>query len=88
LFIQHLKALTEPVNVTFFTRGCLQRASLNGGVFSKLVVRTLNTPLGNPACVAKFAKASTESGVSGEGFTIIEQPAAKAAPAFLRIILD
>ena len=79
--------LTDPVNVTFLMSGCRQRASLNGGVFSRLVVRTLKTPFGNPACSAKFPKASTERGVSGEGFTIIVQPAARAAPAFLKIIL-
>jgi hypothetical protein len=79
--------LTDPVKVTFLMRGCRQRVSLNGGVFSKLVVRTLKTPFGNPACSAKFARASTERGVSGDGFTIIVQPAASAAPAFLRIIL-
>jgi len=78
--------LTDPVKVTFFTSGCRQRASLNGGVFSKLVVRTLKTPFGNPACCARFANARTESGVSGEGLTIIVHPAAKAALAFRKII--
>lgn len=68
--------------------GCRQRASLNGGVFSKLVVNTLNTPFGMPACVASSAIASTERGVSGDGLTIIQQPAASAAPAFLNTILE
>jgi hypothetical protein len=56
-------------------------------VFSKLVVKTLKTPLGNPAWVASSAKANTESGVSGDGFTTMQHPAANAAPAFRNIIL-
>jgi hypothetical protein len=80
--------LTDPVNVTFLIRGCLTRASLNEGVFSKLVVRTLRVPLGKPACVARFTNANTERGVSGEGLITIQQPAARAALAFLKIILD
>ena len=82
-----VRELTDPVNVTFLINGWRQRASLNGGVFSRLVVRTLNTPFGNPACIASSANARTESGVSGDGFTIIVQPAARAAPAFRKIIL-
>jgi hypothetical protein len=74
---------TEPVKVTFLTRGCLHNASLSGGVFSRLVVRTLNTPFGNPACSANRAKLKTDSGVSGDGLTTIVQPAARAAPATL-----
>jgi hypothetical protein len=85
--LEHLNRLTDPVNVTFLMRGWRQSASLNGGVFSKLVVKTLKTPLGNPARSARFAKARTDSGVSGDGFTIIQQPAAKAAEAFRKIIL-
>jgi len=53
-----------------------------------LVVNTLKTPLGNPAWVASSAKANTERGVSGEGLTIMVQPAARAALAFRRIMLD
>jgi hypothetical protein len=68
--------------------GCRQSASLRGGVFSKLVVSTLNTPLGNPAWAASSASAKTESGVSGDGLTIMQQPAANAAPAFRNTILN
>lgn len=57
-------------------------------MLSKLVVKTLNTPFGNPACSASKAKDNTESGVSGDGFATIQQPAANAAPAFRRIILQ
>src|SRR6266536_1240297 len=87
LKLEDLSRLTDPVNVTFLMRGWRQSASLNGGVFSKLVVKTLKTPLGNPACSARFAKARTDSGVSGDGFTSMQQPAAKAAEAFRKIIL-
>jgi hypothetical protein len=79
--------LTDPVNVTFFTDGWRHRASLRGGVFSRLVVRTLKAPFRNPACSARFARANTDRGVSGEGFTTRVQPAANAAPAFLNTIL-
>jgi hypothetical protein len=74
------------VNVTFLTRGWRQRASLRAGVLSRLVVRTLKTPLAKPACSARCARARTEKGVSGEGFTIMVQPAARAAPALRRIL--
>lgn len=78
---------TEPVNVTFLISGWRHKASLKGGVLSRLVVSTLNTPFGNPACSASIARVNTERGVSGDGFTIIQQPAASAAPAFRKIIL-
>jgi hypothetical protein len=45
-------------------------------------------PLGKPACVARFTNANTERGVSGEGLITIQQPAARAALAFLKIILN
>lgn len=78
---------TEPVKVTFLTRGCRQMASLTAGVFSRLVVKMFNTPFGKPALSARTAIVSTESGVSGEGLMTKQQPAAKAAPAFRATIL-
>jgi hypothetical protein len=75
-----------PVNVTFLTSSCRHKASDNGGVFSRLVVKTLNTPGGKPACRAKYPNVKTERGLSGDGLTIIVQPAASAAPALRRII--
>jgi hypothetical protein len=75
-----------PVKVTFLTSSCRHKASDNEGVFSRLVVRTLKTPGGKPACRAKYPSVKTERGVSGDGFTIMVQPAAKAAPALRRII--
>lgn len=79
--------LTEPVNDTFFTKGCLHRASLSEGVFASVVGRTLNAPFGKPAFSARYARLSTDRGVSGDGFTIIVQPAARAALAFRRTML-
>lgn len=86
IFATSLPTRVLPVKVTFLTTGCLQSASLSDGVFSREVGRTLKTPFGKPACCARFASASTEKGVSGDGLTIIVQPAANAAPAFRRII--
>lgn len=80
--------LTEPVKVTFFTSGCLQRASLRAGVFAKVVGSTLNTPFGYPAFSARYASVNADNGVSGDGFATIVQPAAKAALAFRNTILD
>ena len=80
--------LTEPVNDTFFTRGCLHRASLSAGVFASVVGRTLNAPLGKPAFSARYARLSADRGVSGDGFATIVQPAARAALAFRRSMLE
>lgn len=77
---------TEPVKVTFFTKGCRQSASLNDGVLFRLVVKTLNTPFVNPANSAKCTNVRMLSGVSGLGLMSIEQPAASAALAFRSII--
>src|ERR1700760_2779468 len=85
-FATSLPTRVLPVNVTFLTNGCRQSASLKDGGFSRDVGKTLNTPLGNPACSARYARANTEKGVSGEGFTTMVQPAAMAAPAFRRIM--
>jgi hypothetical protein len=75
-----------PVKVTFLTSSCRHKASDNEGVFSRLVVKTLKTPGGKPACRAKYPSVKTERGVSGDGLTIMVQPAASAAPALRRII--
>jgi hypothetical protein len=78
--------LTDPVNVTFLTNSWRHRASLSDGVLSRSVVRTLITPGSNPAFSARWARASVDSGVSGDGLMTMVQPAANAAPHFLRII--
>lgn len=68
--------------------GCLQRASATLGVFLSDVVMTLKTPGANPACTARFARIKQVSGVSGEDFAISVHPAARAAAALRRIILQ
>jgi len=78
----------DPVKLTFLTGGCLHSASDTAGVFLKDVVTTLNTPGSNPARLARCASASVVNGVSGDGFAIMVQPAASAAPTFLNIILS
>ena len=80
--------LTEPVKDTFFTKGCLHRASLSVGVFASDVGRTFNAPLGKPAFSARYARLRTDKGVSGDGLTIIVQPAARAALALRRTMLN
>lgn len=70
-----------PVKEIFLTRGCRQRASLREGVFARLVGNMFSTPGGKPASVANLATAKADMGVSGDGFTIMVQPAASAAPA-------
>src|SRR5258706_13161677 len=84
----YYKALTDPVKVTFLTRLCRHSFSLKAGVFASVVGRTLNKPLGKPACSPRYARDSAVRGVSGDGFTIIVQPAAKAALAFRRTMLE
>lgn len=75
-----------PVKVTFLTSSCRHKASDSGGVLSRLVGKTLNTPGGKPACRARYPNVNTEKGVSGDGLTIMVQPAARAAPALRRIM--
>lgn len=79
---------TEPVNDTFFTRGCLHSASLSDGVFARVVGMTLIIPFSKPACSARWTSVSALSGVSGEGLTIMVQPAAKAVAALRRTMLS
>lgn len=74
--------------MTFLMRGWRHRASLTAGVLSRLVGKTFNTPGGIPASSAKFASVKADKGVSGDGFTTIVQPAARAAAAFLMNILQ
>lgn len=88
IFATSLPTRVLPVKVTFFTRGCLQRASLRAGVLSRLVVKTLKQPFGKPAFSANVANVRMDRGVSGEGLTTTVQPAAKAAPTLRRIILS
>jgi len=83
-----LPTAVEPVKETFFTSGCLQRASESRGVFFVDVVMTLNTPGAKPASVASLANIRVVRGVSGDGLAMIVHPAARAAPTLRRIILS
>src|SRR5690625_1811799 len=73
----------EPVKLSFLTVGLAVKAA---PISSGAPVITLLTPLGMPACCAKYANANAVKGVASAGLMTIVHPAANAAPA-LRVIM-
>lgn len=57
-----------------------------GVLFSKSVVMTLKQPGPNPVFSARYARLRVVNGVSGDGLTIMGQPAANDARDFLNAI--
>ena len=70
--------------MSFFTRGCLHKASLGKGACSKLVV-ILKRLSSKPARSAVCMKARRETSVSRDEVTTLVYPAAKAVLALGRI---
>src|SRR5690606_39426622 len=73
----------EPVKLNLRTTALSVRVS---PIIGASPVTTLSTPGGIPACRARSARARAVQGVASAGLTIIEHPAARAAPA-LRVIM-
>ncbi len=82
--ISCLPTAVEPVKENFRTSGFW--VSSRPTSLARVVVTTLNTPLGRPARSASSARASAESGVSSAGLITKAQPAAMAGAA-LRVIM-
>ncbi|OIQ64581.1 hypothetical protein GALL_538670 [mine drainage metagenome] len=78
-----LPTAVEPVKVNLAMRGSVVSTSPIGAASP---VTILSTPLGTPASSPSTASASAENGVSSEGFSTTEQPAASAGPT-LRVIM-
>ena len=82
--IKILPTLVEPVKVSLRTSSLAVNTPPTSS--AQEVGSTLKTPCGMPACSANSANASADNGVSGAGFTIMLQPAARAGAA-LRVII-
>src|SRR5690606_37428801 len=73
----------EPVNVNLRTRESVVSTS---PIACGSPVRTLKTPGGKPASLARCTSASAENGVNSDGFNTTVQPTANAGATFRVII--
>src|SRR3954453_7745069 len=80
--LTRLPARVEPVNETMSTSGCAAIASPTTGPRPGT---RLKTPAGRPPSWTISASTNAFSGVTSDGFTTTQQPAARAGATFAQI---